>query len=604
MAKSVLKRSEVDQHLTWDLKSLFATEADFEARFASLPPMAETLSATYFGKITDAAAISGVIDALQRIMEGAVLVGTYASLSISTDQTDAVAQQRAGKVRNVMAGVYAKLSFIDNEIASLPADVIEAALKARPDHAHYLGEILRGKPHLLSADVEKTLASLSPVLESPYQIYSQAKLADLQFEPFEANGTKHPLSFVLFEGEWEFENDTIVRRAAFKAFSTQLAKYQHTMAATYQAQLSKEKILSTLRGYPSVIDYLLFDQQVTPDLYHRQIDVILEKLAAPMRKYAALLKRIHKLDQMTFADLKLAVDPDYEPQITVEVAQDYLLKGLAVLGDDYGAMLKRAFDERWIDFPQNIGKSTGAFCSSPYGAHPYILISWTKRMRECFVLAHELGHAGHFHLANAHQNILNTRPSLYFIEAPSTMNEMLMANYLMKTSDNPRMKRWVLSTMISRTYYHNFVTHLLEAAYQREVYRIIDAGGSVVASTLNRIKRQVLESFWGEDITITEGAELTWMRQLHYYRGLYPYTYSAGLTIATVVSQRAIEDPSVIEKWKDVLKAGGTKTPVELAAMVDVDITTDQPLIQTIERISAMIDQIIELTDQIEKEAA
>lgn len=604
MAKSVLKRSEVDQHLMWDLKSLFATEADFEARFASLPPMADALSATYFGKITDAVAISGVIDALQRIMEGAVLVGTYASLSISTDQTDAVAQQRAGKVRNVMAGVYAKLSFIDNEIASLPADVIEAALKARPDHAHYLGEILRGKPHLLSADVEKTLASLSPVLESPFQVYSQAKLADLQFEPFEANGTKHPLSFVLFEGEWEFENDTIVRRAAFKAFSTQLAKYQHTMAATYQAQLSKEKILSTLRGYPSVIDYLLFDQQVTPDLYHRQIDVILERLAAPMRKYAALLKRIHKLDQMTFADLKLAVDPDYEPQITVEVAQDYLLKGLAVLGDDYGAMLKRAFDERWIDFPQNIGKSTGAFCSSPYGAHPYILISWTKRMRECFVLAHELGHAGHFHLANAHQNILNTRPSLYFIEAPSTMNEMLMANYLMKTSDNPRMKRWVLSTMISRTYYHNFVTHLLEAAYQREVYRIIDAGGSVVASTLNRIKRQVLESFWGEDITITEGAELTWMRQLHYYRGLYPYTYSAGLTIATVVSQRAVEDPSVIEKWKDVLKAGGTKTPVELAAMVDVDITTDQPLNQTIERISSMIDQIIELTDQIEKEAA
>jgi oligoendopeptidase F len=184
------------------------------------------------------------------------------------------------------------------------------------------------------------------------------------------------------------------------------------------------------------------------------------------------------------------------------------------------------------------------------------------------------------------------------------MNEMLMANYLMKTSDNPRMKRWVLSTMISRTYYHNFVTHLLEAAYQREVYRIIDAGGSVVASTLNRIMRQVLESFWGDDITITEGAELTWMRQLHYYRGLYPYTYSAGLTIATVVSQRTIDDPSIIEKWKDVLKAGGTKTPVELAAMVDVDITTDQPLNETIDRISAMIDEIIAITDQIEQENA
>jgi oligoendopeptidase F len=140
-------------------------------------------------------------------------------------------------------------------------------------------------------------------------------------------------------------------------------------------------------------------------------------------------------------------------------------------------MVKRAYDERWIDFVQNIGKSTGAFCSSPYGIHPFILISWTERMRECFVLAHELGHAGHFFMAQQAQNILNTRPSLYFIEAPSTMNEMLMANHL---NENVRMirvmKRWVLSTMISRTYYHNFVTHLLEAAYQREVYRIIDQG--------------------------------------------------------------------------------------------------------------------------------
>jgi oligoendopeptidase F len=303
---------------------------------------------------------------------------------------------------------------------------------------------------------------------------------------------------------------------------------------------------------------------------------------------------------MTFADLKLAVDPDFEPEITIEQSKEYILDGLSVLGTEYTDMVKRAYDERWIDFVQNIGKSTGAFCSSPYGIHPFILISWTERMRECFVLAHELGHAGHFFMAQQAQNILNTRPSLYFIEAPSTMNEMLMANHLMKTSDDPRMKRWVLSTMISRTYYHNFVTHLLEAAYQREVYRIIDKGGSVVASTLSKIKKDVLNKFWGDTVEINDGAELTWMRQPHYYMGLYPYTYSAGLTVATEVSRRLLEDPTAIEDWKNVLRAGGTKPPVELAKMAKVDITTDQPLLNTIEHIGNMIDQIIELTDQIE----
>jgi oligoendopeptidase F len=204
-------------------------------------------------------------------------------------------------------------------------------------------------------------------------------------------------------------------------------------------------------------------------------------------------------------------------------------------------------------------------------------------------------------MAQQAQNILNTRPSLYFIEAPSTMNEMLMANHLMKTSQDPRMKRWVLSTMISRTYYHNFVTHLLEAAYQREVYRIIDQGGSVVASTLSNIKKDVLTKFWGDTVEIIDGSELTWMRQPHYYMGLYPYTYSAGLTVATEVSRRLLEDPSAIEDWKNVLRAGGTKSPVELAQMAKVDITTDQPLLNTIKHIGDMIDQIIELTDQIEE---
>lgn len=140
------------------------------------------------------------------------------------------------------------------------------------------------------------------------------------------------------------------------------------------------------------------------------------------------------------------------------------------------------------------------------------------------------------------QNIFDTKVSLYFVEAPSTMNEMLMANYLMKSNNDPRFKRWVLSSIISRTYYHNFVTHLLEAAYQREVYNIIDQGGSIQAAKLNEIKRSGLEKFWGDDVKIIDGAELTWMRQPHYYMGLYPYTYSTGLTVATEVSKKILKE--------------------------------------------------------------
>lgn len=339
-------------------------------------------------------------------------------------------------------------------------------------------------------------------------------------------------------------------------------------------------------------------------MYDRQIDVIMSDLAPVMQKYAKLLQRIHGLDKMRFEDLKISVDPSYEPQISIEESKKYIHGALNVLGEDYIKMIDNAYQDRWIDFAQNKGKDTGAYCASPYFTHSYVFISWTGKMAETFVLAHELGHAGHFTLAQQHQNLLDSEASMYFVEAPSTMNEMLMANYLFSNSDNPKFKRWVIGSILSRTYYHNMVTHLLEAAYQREVYRKVDNGESLTATVLNNIMRTVYEQFFGDAVELTEGTELTWMRQPHYYMGLYSYTYSAGLTIGTVMSQKIRQEGQpAVDAWLDTLKAGGSKSPVELAKIAGVDITTDAPLKSTIKYISELVNEVESLTDQIEQEA-
>ena len=601
MAKEILHRNDVDVNLTWDLSAIFNTEEDFEGAVNKSIDLAGEIEKEFKGKLNDSKLINDCLNKLRELHQIVVLASSYAHLAVSVDQSNAENQGRHMKLSNIISNIQSSLSFIDSEIIQADEEVIQEAIEGSDMNRGYLEEIMRNKPYALHPEVEKTISALSGTLGSPYRIYNLAKLADMDFGTFNLDGKEYPLSFVLFEGEWEYESDTKVRRAAFDAFSKKIKEYQNTIAGTYQTQVQKEKTLARLRGHDSVIDYLLLPQKVDRSLYDRQIDLIMEHLAPHMRKYAKLLQRVHGLEEMTFADLKIDVDPEFEPAISVEESRPYIMEALSVLGDDYVEALNRAYDERWIDFVQNKGKSTGAFCSSPYGAHPYILISWTERMREVFVLAHELGHAGHFYLAQKNQNIFDTRPSTYFVEAPSTMNEMLMANYLMKNTDDKRMKRWVLSCMISRTYYHNFVTHLLEAHYQREVYKIIDAGGSVQASKLNELKRQSLEQFWGDTVKINDGAELTWMRQPHYYMGLYPYTYSAGLTVATEVSKRILnEGQTAIDDWKEVLKAGGTKTPVELAQMAGVDITTDKPLLDTIAHIGNIIDQIIQLTDELE----
>src|SRR5699024_9076182 len=179
------------------------------------------------------------------------------------------------------------------------------------------------------------------------------------------------------------------------------------------------------------------------------------------------LKEVRGLDKMTYADLKIAMDPDFSPTVTVEESQEMVRKAVSVLGEEYTDMILKAYPERWIDFVQNKGKSTGGFCTSPYQKHPYILMSWTNQLSDVYTLIHELGHAGQGILSERNQSILGTDPSLYLIEAPSTFNELLMTHSLAEEATDDRMERFALTSMIANTYFHNFVTHLLEAAYQQ-----------------------------------------------------------------------------------------------------------------------------------------
>ncbi|WIV11259.1 oligoendopeptidase F [Proteiniborus sp. MB09-C3] len=602
MSNGLKPRKEIEVSLTWDLSHIFKTEEEYEKAMKEIIEESKIIESTYKGKLNASETILKCVEEFEKVCIKGILTGDYAYLALSVDQTNSDSQTRLTKNDMMLSEVFSRLTFIESELKETDDKILDEAINKTEKYKIFLEDIKRSKPHTLHPEVEKALASLSPVLGFPGSLYEQTKSTDMDFGKFEARGEEHPLSFVLFENNYQVERDTEIRRAAFDAFSKKIKEYQNTIASAYQAQVQKEKIMSTMRKHNSVFDYLLFDQKVDRELYDRQIDVIMETLAPHMRKYAELIKRVYKLDEVTFADLKVSIDPDYDPHVTIEESKKYIEGALSVMGEDYLNLVMKAYDERWVDFAQNIGKSTGGFCATPYSVHPYILLSWNGLMSEVFTLVHELGHAGHFMLSQQYNNLFNESPSLYFIEAPSTINEMLLCNYLVKQQDDPRFKRWVLSSMISNTYYHNFVTHLLEAAYQREVYKIIDDGGSVYAQKLSEIKKGVLEKFWGDSVIINEGAELTWMRQPHYYMGLYPYTYSAGLTVATEVSQRILsEGEKAVGDWKNVLKSGGTKTPVELAKMAGVDITTDKPLLDTIEYIGSLIDQIIALTDEIER---
>ena len=594
-------RKDVPVNETWDLSLIFAAEADFEAAVEKAKALADTLEKTYKNALTTPESIAECLALYEELEILLYQTTSYTSLAVSVDYTDTEAQKKDAKMTALAAEIGSRLSFIESEIADAPEELIRAAMDKTGRAKHYLAEILREKPHRLSAETEKVLAALSPVFNAPYDIYHMTKLADMKFGSFTVNGREYPLGYSLFEDEYEYEADTDVRRAAFRAFSDKLREYENTTAATYNTYLTQQRIMAKQRGFADMFEADLFTDHVTREMYDRQIDLITEKLAPAMRKYARLVGKMNKLDRVTFADLKLPLDAEFDPRVTIGESREYVRSALSVLGQDYADMVDEAYDKRWIDFARNVGKETGGFCSSPYGCNSYILLSWNNRMADVFTIAHELGHAGHFRLCNGAQSLFDTNVSGYLIEAPSTMNELLLAQDLLRKNTDKRFRRWVLSSLIGHTYYHNFVTHLREAWYQREAMNIIEQGGAVNAETLSGIFRRNLETFWGDAVELTEGCELTWMRQPHYYMGLYSYTYSAGLTLATQAALNiAAEGESAEARWRAMLEAGSTRDPLGLAAIAGIDLSTPDALEHTIAYISGIIDEIAALTEEID----
>ncbi|MBG9613306.1 oligoendopeptidase F [Bacillus cereus] len=591
-----LVRAEVPNELKWDLSDLYKSNDEWHTALNILENDIQKLDA-FKGRLhTNSTTLLNCLLLEEELLMKLTKLYSYANLKESTDRTNPVIQANSSKISALWTKVHTTLSFIHNEILSFDEGTIEKYLteetKLEPFRKSLL-KILKKRQHTLSPETEEALAALGEVHSSPYKIYGMTKLADMDFTSIQdEQGNELPVSFALFESKYEFSPSAYIRRKAYSSFVSTLKRYKNTVATTYATEVKKQVTLSRLRKYESVTHMLLEPQKVPLEMYNNQLDIIYKELAPHMRRFADLKKKALGLDQMLFCDLHAPLDPEFNPTITYEEAATLIQDSLKVLGDEYSSIIEKGFKERWVDLADNVGKSTGAFCSSPYGSHPYILITWQNTMRGCFTLAHEFGHAGHFYLANKNQRIMNVRPSMYFVEAPSTMNELLLAQHLLATTDDKRMRRWVILQLLG-TYYHNFVTHLLEGEYQRRVYALAEGGQALTATTLTEIKTNVLSTFWGDSVEIDEGAGLTWMRQPHYYMGLYSYTYSAGLTASTAVAQMIKDEGQpAIDRWLDVLRAGGTMKPLELMKHAGIDMSKPDAIRQAVSYVGSLIDEL------------
>ena len=591
-------RSEFPENELWDLTALYQDQEDFLRTIEKAREDIQKFVRDYQGKLSTFEDFERAFAELEQIYIQISHIGNYGFMPQTTDFGDESFAQIAQAAMEFETEANVALSFFDDALVGADEAVLEK-LGQEPHLTSAIRQAKIKKAHYLGADVEKALTNLGEVFYSPQDIYTKMRAGDFAMDDFEVDGKVYKNSFVTYENFYQNHENAEIREKSFRSFSEGLRKHQNAAAAAYLAQVKSEKLLADMKGYDSVFDYLLAEQEVDRSMFDRQIDLIMSEFAPVAQKYLKHVAKVNGLEKMTFADWKLDLDSELNPEVSIDDAYDLVMKSVEPLGQEYCQEVARYKEERWVDFAANAGKDSGGYAADPYRVHPYVLMSWTGRMSDVYTLIHEIGHSGQFIFSDNHQSYFNAHMSTYYVEAPSTFNELLLSDYLERQFDNPRQKRFALAHRLTDTYFHNFITHLLEAAFQRKVYTLIEEGGTFGASKLNAIMKEVLTEFWGDAVEIDDDAALTWMRQAHYYMGLYSYTYSAGLVISTAGYLHLKNDENGARDWLELLKSGGSKTPLESAMIIGADISTDKPLRDTIQFLSDTVDQIIAYSEEL-----
>ena len=591
-------RSEFPENELWDLTALYQDQEDFLRAIEKTREDIQKFVRDYQGKLSTFEDFERAFAELEQIYIQISHIGNYGFMPQTTDFGNESFAQIAQAAMEFETEANVALSFFDDALVGADEAILEK-LGQEPHLTSAIRQAKIKKAHYLGADVEKALTNLGEVFYSPQDIYTKMRAGDFTMADFEVDGKVYKNSFVTYENFYQNHENAEIREKAFRSFSEGLRQHQNTAAAAYLAQVKSEKLLADMKGYDSVFDYLLAEQEVDRSMFDRQIDLIMSEFAPVAQKYLKHVAKVNGLEKITFADWKLDLDSELNPEVSIDDAYDLVMKSVEPLGQEYCQEIARYKEERWVDFAANAGKDSGGYAADPYRVHPYVLMSWTGRMSDVYTLIHEIGHSGQFIFSDNHQSYFNAHMSTYYVEAPSTFNELLLSDYLERQFDNPRQKRFALAHRLTDTYFHNFITHLLEAAFQRKVYTLIEEGGTFGASKLNAIMKEVLKEFWGDAVEIDDDAALTWMRQAHYYMGLYSYTYSAGLVISTAGYLHLKNDENGARDWLELLKSGGSKTPLESAMIIGADISTDKPLRDTIQFLSDTVDQIIAYSEEL-----
>jgi len=599
---TALLRSNVRKNQTWNSESVFSSPDLFDAEINSLLQMLPAIKA-FQGRLSEGpGTFLQAIDLIEDVSRRAAKMRVYATMSSAVDATDQAAAAMNGKAGSALAKVGAATSFIDPELLSIGEDTLRLWLKDDPRmkiYEHYFNDLFRKQTHVRSAEVEELLGMLRDPFSSTSNTTSMLTNADFKFKPArDRENNKTELTQSTYNAILG-STDRKARRTAWENYNDKYLEFKNTLAGNLATSIKQNVFQMKARNFESSLEATLFNGDVPVEMFHNLLEIFKKKLPLwhrywKVRRKALGVKTLHPYDVWAPLNTK-------KHNVPFEQAVNWICEGLEPMGDEYVSVMRRGcLEDRWVDWAPNAGKRQGAFSTRvPQDTHPFIMMSYTDSIGSMSTLSHELGHSMHAYYASRAQ------PMFYYLypsivaETASNFNQAMTRAHLLKTQKSRSFQVALLEEAMGNFHRYFFIMPTL-ARFELETHQRIEKGQALTADSMIELMADLFsEGFGGEMNLDRERVGITWGTfTTHLYIDFYSFQYAIGISAANAIAKRIVDGvPNAAHDHINFLKAGSSKSPIEVFRTAGVDMTSTQPIEDAFAVLEEYVDRLEALTN-------
>ncbi len=590
-------RKDMDPKFQWDFTHMYASDEVWETELDALVKDLDKIKAIEGTLGASREAFKAGIDTVNGLAERLERLYIYANLHRCADGSEPKHQEMDGKATSAYVRFSTALAFFDPEILAIPEETLNAFLA--PDemkpYRHYIENLTRSRAHCLDAQRERMLAQLGDAAQAPQDAYEMLTNVDMELPKIhDENGNEVQLTAGNF-GVYRESPVRAVREEAFNAMFGTYKKYINTFAALYGGNVKQDQFMADVRGYESACHAALFRNNIPVSVYDSLIEAVHESLPT-MRRYLDLRKEALKLDKIDMYDLYCPMVKDVDYKVPFEEAKKMVKKATEPLGEGYQKLLDKAYAENWMDVYENKGKRSGAFSCGVFGVHPYVLLNYTDALDDAFTTAHELGHAMHSYKSDSTQDYRNHDYCIFVAEVASTVNEVLLTKYLLKTETDKARRAYILNHFLEgfRT---TLFRQTLFAEFERKAHEMYQNGEPLTAERLTALYKSLVELYY-EGAEVPENIAYEWAFIPHFYTAYYVFQYATGFSSAVAIASHIVETGDA-EGYLKFLTTGGSDYPLNELKLAGVDLTSPQPVKDALKVFGDSVEELRELLKEL-----